>query len=83
MIRSMIAATGAVARTVMVLAVLLIATIGCTAICGTRMIELMSCDSSCTSACEMKNVRITCSSYCARFCGVSCTMMIVRSLSTL
>jgi hypothetical protein len=68
---SMIDATLAVARTVIVLAVLFGAIIGCTAIDGTRMMVLISCASSVASACEMKKVRITCSSYCARFGGVS------------
>ena len=45
--------TGAVARTVMVLAVLFGITIGCTGICGMRMMVLTVWASSVASACEM------------------------------
>ncbi len=53
MIRSMTSTTGAVARTVIVLAVLLGSSVGCTGIVGMRMIVLITCASSDTSACEM------------------------------
>ena len=39
-------------------------------------------DSSVASACETKNVRITCSSYCVRFCVLSAATMMVRSFRT-
>ena len=45
--------TGAVARTVNVLAVLFCSTVGGTGIVGMRMIVLMICEISATSACEM------------------------------
>ena len=45
--------TGAVARTVIVLAVLFGSSVGGTGIVGIRMIVLMTCASSDTSACEM------------------------------
>ena len=41
-----------------------------------------ACDSSVASACDTKNVRITCSSYCVRFCVLSAATMIVRSFRT-
>ena len=53
MIRSMTSTTGAVARTVIVLAVLFGSSVGCTGMVGMRMIVLMICASSVTSACEM------------------------------
>ena len=49
---------------------------------ATRIMPISSCASSVASACETKNVRITCSSYCVRFCVLSAATMIVRSFST-
>ena len=62
--RSKTSITGAVARTVIVFDGLFGITIGCTAICGMRMMLLTSEASSVASACEMKNTRSTSSSYC-------------------
>ena len=70
-IRSMTSATDVVARIVMVLAVLFAMIVGVTGICGTRMTVLMVCATSVASACDRKKVRMTCSSYFARFWGVS------------
>src|SRR5262245_10178133 len=50
MMRSMMSATWAVARTVIVLAVLFAMITGATGICGTRMMVVTICDSSCASA---------------------------------
>ena len=80
---SMISTTGAEARTVMVLAVLLAAMRGWIAICGARMTVLTSCASSVASACETKKVLMTCSSYCCRLAVLSVATMMVRSFSTL
>jgi hypothetical protein len=80
---SMIATTLAVPRTVMVFAVLFAASTGCTAIAGMRITWFSVCTSSVASACEMKNVRMTCSSYAARFCALSGITMIVRWFTTL
>ena len=49
---------------------------------ATRTSAISSVDSSVASACETKNVRITCSSYCVRFCVLSAATMIVRSFRT-
>ena len=66
----------------MVLVVLLATICGWIAMPATRISAFSSCASSVASACDMKNVRITCSSYCVRFCVVSAATMIVRSFST-
>ncbi len=81
--RSTICTTGPVARTVIVLAVLFGTICGCTAWPATRTKPVSSCDSSVASECEMKKVRMTCSSYCTRFAVLSVATMMVRSFSTL
>ena len=53
MIRSITSTTGAVARTVIVLAVLFGSSAGCTGIVGIRMTVLMICEISVASACDM------------------------------
>ena len=80
---SMIDTTLAVPRTVIVLAVLFAASTGCTAMAGIRITWFNVCTSSVASACEMKNVRMTCSSYAARFCALSGITMMVRWLMIL
>ena len=82
-IRSMMAITFVVARTVSVFDVLLATTIGCTWPPPTRMTVLMVWASSVASACEMGNVRMACSSYCPRFCTLSGTTRMLRALTTL
>ena len=67
----------------MVLAVLLGAMRGWIAICGARITVFTSCASSVASACEMKKVLMTCSSYCWRLAVLSVATMIVRSFITL
>ena len=67
--RSMTSTTCAVARTVIVLAVLFAWIIGCTGICGIRMTVLTVCASSVASAWLMKKTLMTRSSYCWCFCG--------------
>jgi hypothetical protein len=52
MMRSMTSITGAVARTVMVLAVLFGSICGCTGMVGMRITVLSVCASSATSPCE-------------------------------
>ena len=50
---------------------------------ATRTMPTSICETSVASAWDRKNVRITCSSYCVRFCVVSAATMIVRSFNTL
>ncbi len=82
MTRSAICTTGAVARMVMVLVVLLATICGWIAMPATRINPTSNCDNSVASACDTKNVRMTCSSYCVRFCVLSAATMIVRSFRT-
>jgi hypothetical protein len=81
--RSMIAAMLALARTVMVLFVLFATICGATASAGIRMMPFRIWASSVASEWETKKVRMTCSSYSARFCALSGITMIVRSLMIL
>ena len=64
----------------MVLAVLFGEIDGATWPPPTRMTVFSVWASSVASACEMKNVRMTCSSYCARFCTLSGTTMMLRGV---
>ena len=79
----MIATMFAVALTVMVLLVLFATICGATASEGIRMTPLRICATSVASACETKNVRMTCSEYNARFCALSGMTRIVWSLIAL
>jgi hypothetical protein len=81
--RSMMETMVALARTVMVLFVLLATICGATASAGMRMTPFRIWASSVASEWETKNVRMTCSSYSARFCALSGITMMVRSLITL
>ncbi len=81
--RSMIATSGAVARTVTEFCVLLATNDGTIGEPCTRPMMLSSCTISCASECDRKKVRMTCSSYFARFWTLSGMTRIVRSLSTL
>ena len=75
--------TEVLARTVRLLAVVLATNRGGTDISCAVSTAVSSATSSSTSPWEMKKVRIACSSYCARFCGVSGTTTIVVGLTTL
>ena len=82
-IRSMIATMLVVARTVIVLLVLFATICGATASAGMRMTPLRICASSVASVWDTKNVRMTCSSYNARFWALSGITMMVRSFRIL
>ena len=82
MTRSTISTTAAVARTVIVLAVLFGWICGWIAMPATRTMPISSVAISVASACETKKVRITCGSYWVRFCVLSTATMIVRSFRT-